>query len=358
MLNPTVSSEPIVIGVDLGTKKSAVCVLIGKEVAKKFEVRTRSAEIQAAFAELPQGAVVMEVGTCSRWVSQLIRSLGFQVEVVAAESLRRVFKGTRRRKTDQRDAESLARLFAADPKLLRKIEHRPDQMHRDLCRIKARDQLIRQRTQALLFVRGILRALGVETTRMSSESFVKQVMPQLSDADRALVFEHCFVITSLNNSIRALDREIEHVAKERYPETALLSQVTGVGTITALTYRLVVANTKRFAKNRDVAAYLGLIPQKTASGDEDPELGISKTGDELLRRLLVQCAHYIIGSRCRVDSDLRRFGLALAARGKKAAKRRAAVAVARKLAVLLLSLWKSGAEYVPLKNSSESLAAA
>jgi transposase len=360
MLNPTVVNETV-IGVDLGTKKSTICVLKGKSVVAELEIKTRAIEIQETFATMASATVVMEVGTCSRWVSRLIASLGFEVVVVAAESLKDAFnprgKGRRRRKTDARDAEALARLYAADPNLLRRIEHRPDRVYRDLCWIRTRDHLVRLRTRAMLRVRGVLRALGVELPRVSSESFVKKVFPDLSTENQELVREHCHIITTLNGSIRALERKLDQVAK-RYPETECLMQITGVGPVSALAFVLIVARKDRFKRNRDVAAYLGLVPRKLASGDVDPELSITKTGDKLMRRLLVQCAHYIIGRRCVVDSDLRRFGLALAARGRKAAKKRAAVAVARKLAVLLMSLWKSRAEYVPLKNSASSSSAA
>lgn len=361
MLNPTGTNETV-IGVDLGIKKSTICVLRDKTVVRELEIKTRASEIQECFSSLSPATVVMEVGTCSRWVSRLIASLGFEVAVVAAESLKEAFnprgKGRRRRKTDSRDAEDLARLYAADPNLLRRVEHRPEQVYRDLCVVRARDHLVRLRTSARLHVRGVLRATGLELPRVSSESFPKRVYPTLAKELRELVSEHCRTIASLNDSIRRLDRQIEKIATQRYPATEVLRQVTGVGPVTALGFVLVVARNDRFKRNRDIGAYLGLVPRKIASGDLDPELSITKTGDKLLRRLLVQAAHYIIGPQCKVDSNLRRFGLALAARGRKAAKKRAAVAVARKLAVLLLSLWKSGAKYEPLKNARSSATAA
>lgn len=361
MSNPTGATETV-IGVDLGVKKSTICVLTHRVVVQQLEIPTRAREIQETFAKLPCAPVVMEVGTCSRWVSRLIAGLGFEVTVVAAESLKDAFnprgKGRRRQKTDPRDADALARLFAADPNLMRRIEHRPEQTYRDLCVVRSRDHLVRMRTRARLHVRGVLRAIGVELPQVSSESFPKKVFPSLPKEIQELVTHHCRLITTLNHSIRELDRRIERIAAARYPATKVLRQVTGVGPVTALGFVLVLSRNDRFKRNRDVAAYLGLVPRKLASGDADPELSITKTGDKLMRRLLVQAAHYIIGRQCKLDSDLRRFGLALAARGRKAAKKRAAVAVARKLAVLLLSLWRSGATYVPLKNATRSQTAA
>ena len=108
-----------------------------------------------------------------------------------------------------------------------------------------------------------------------------------------------------------------------------------------------------FEKSRCVGAYLGLVPATARSGDRDPQKRISKEGDEMLRKLLVGSAHYILGP-FGSDSDLRRHGEKIASRGGKNAKKRAAVAVARKLAVLLHSLWMSGEVYEPLRTAHRS----
>ena len=136
----------------------------------------------------------------------------------------------------------------------------------------------------------------------------------------------------------------------------LLRQVKGVGPLTSLAYVLTLENPERFAKSRDVGPYLGLVPKQEDSGDSQPQLGISKAGDEMVRRLLVGSAHYILGP-FGPDTDLRRYGLRLCERGGKNAKKRAAVAVARKLAVLLHRLWVSGEVYEPLRNSLPAMTA-
>ena len=135
-----------------------------------------------------------------------------------------------------------------------------------------------------------------------------------------------------------------------YPETDLLRQVEGVGALTALAFVLTLENPERFAKSRSVGAYLGLEPAQDQSGDRDPQRHISKEGDEMLRKLLVGSAHYILGP-FGSDSDLRRHGEKIASRGGKNAKKRAAVAVARKLSVLLQRLWVTGEVYEPLRNA-------
>ncbi len=147
--------------------------------------------------------------------------------------------------------------------------------------------------------------------------------------------------------IRSMDREVERLCKERYEVTGVLRQIAGVGPLTALAFVLTLEDPHRFAKSRDVGAYLGLRPRQRDSGGQRPQLRITKAGDALLRRLLVTSAHYVLGP-FGPDTDLRRFGLRLAERGGKAAKKRAAVAVARKLAVLLHRLWITGEQYQPV----------
>ncbi len=157
-------------------------------------------------------------------------------------------------------------------------------------------------------------------------------------------------IGSLTQRIREYDRQLETISKEQYPETDLLRQVEGVGPLTALTFVLTVEDPYRFEKSRSVGAYLGLVPASDRSGERDPQKRISKEGDEMLRRLLVGSAHYILGP-FGSDSDLRRHGEKIASRGAKNAKKRAVVAVARKLSVLLHSLWVTGEVYEPLYNT-------
>jgi transposase len=157
-------------------------------------------------------------------------------------------------------------------------------------------------------------------------------------------------IGSLTERIRQYDRQLEAVSKEHYPETELLRQVEGIGRLTVLTFVLAVEDPYRFEKSRSVGAYLGLVPATDQSGERDPQKRISKEGDQMLRKLLVGSAHYVLGP-FGSDSDLRRHGEKIAARGGKNSKKRAVVAVARKLSVLLHRLWVSGEVYDPLYNA-------
>jgi len=125
----------------------------------------------------------------------------------------------------------------------------------------------------------------------------------------------------LSDRIQVYDKRIEKLGHEKYEHTELLRQVKGVGPLTSLAYVLTLENPDRFRKSRDVGPYVGLVPQQEDSGDSQPQLRISKTGDVMLRRLLVGSAHYILGP-FGPDTDLRRYGLRLCEKGGKNAKKR------------------------------------
>lgn len=160
----------------------------------------------------------------------------------------------------------------------------------------------------------------------------------------------------LSERIAEYNQQIEALAQQRYPQTALLKQVKGVGTLIALTYMLTLEDPHRFRKSRDAGCYAGLQPGRRNSGQSQPQMHISKEGDPYLRTMLVQAAHHVLGP-FGADSDLRRWGLKLAERGGKNGKKRAVIATARKLAVLLHRLWVSGEVYEPLRNSKPAMLA-
>ena len=160
-------------------------------------------------------------------------------------------------------------------------------------------------------------------------------------------------IENLTVRIREYDKQIEELAKTKYPKTELMRQISGVGVVTSLAFALTIDDPNRFRKSRDVGSYLGLRPKQSDSGRSNPQLSISKAGDHMTRRLLVNCAQYVLG-HWGPDCDLRRWGLSLMAHGGKNAKKRAVVAVARKLAVLMHRLWVSGEVYEPLRQASDA----
>ena len=336
----------ITIGMDLGDKKHQVCILdpAGKIIAEKEVAGNRTA--MASFFKQYCGAVVaMEAGTHSRWVSQIAAAAGLEVLVGNARKLRMIWQS--RQKSDTRDAVMLARIARMDPELLCPIRHRGEQVQMDLEIIRARDLLVGTRTGMINHVRGVVKSMGERLAASSTASFGhKAKIPEALNEALQPMLE---TIRELTQKIHAYNLMIKKAADNKYPETEQLRQVGGVGPLTALAYVLTLEEPARFAKSRMVGAYLGLVPRLDQSGQIDKQLRITKHGDGYLRRLLVGSAHYILvpfGPDC----DLRTFGLKLMQRGGKNAKKRAVVAVARKLAVLLHALWRSGQQYEPKRR--------
>jgi transposase len=280
-------------------------------------------------------------------VSRLLTQLGHEAIVANPRRVRRI-AGTED-KSDRIDAELLARLGRVDPTILRPIVHRGEQVQRDRALLRVRDTLVRSRSALVTQARCLGKSLGQRFPRCDAHTFARRVNEkQLADAFPGLP-TLLGLVAELTRQIRALDHAIERVGRERYPVTTRLRHVQGVGPITALAFVLTVEDPARFAHSRAVGPYLGLRAKKHQSGASDRALGISKAGDPFVRRMLVQAAQYILG-HYGPDTALRRFGERLMARGGRSARKKAAVAVARKLAVLLHRLWVSGERYEPLRG--------
>lgn len=346
------TSGQVTIGLDLGDQTSHYCVLDqAGVVAEQGRLQTTRQGFRRRFGSGVSAVIAMEVGTHSPWVSRLLKELGHEVLVANARKLRMIYES--RRKQDTVDAEMLARVARMDRKLLASIEHRPEAMAQHLSIVRSRDVLVRARTQLINHVRGAVKSTGERVRKCASESFTKHALDQVPDGVRQALSPVLVTIELLTQQIRDLDHTVQELGEKSYPETKLLRQVSGVGPLIALVFVLTLQDPHRFAKSRAVGPYLGLVPARSQSGRSDPQLRITKEGDVFLRRLLVQGAQYILGA-FGPDCDLRRFGMALAARGGKNAKKRAIVAVARKLAVLLHRLWRSGEVYEPLRQQTVS----
>ena len=336
------------MGVDLGDQWSNYCILgLEGETLAEGQLQTTREDVAAFFGALTAARVVIEVGTHSAWVREVVVGCGHEVLVANP----RLMDGTKRRKrkNDRIDAHKLARLGRVDPQSLYPMEHRSTEVRQDLVVLRARDALVSVRTQLINTTRGLVKSMGARLPKCSSPSFPKKVEEALPAEVREALLPLVRLAEELSDCIKAYDERIEKLGREKYAHTELLRQVKGVGPLTSLAYVLTLENPDRFAKSREVGPYLGLVPKQQDSGDSQPQLGISKTGDVMLRRLLVGSAHYILGP-FGPDTDLRRYGLRLCERGGKNAKKRAAVAVARKLAVLLHRLWVSGEVYEPLRH--------
>jgi len=354
--NMIFKGHKLTIGLDIGDRWSYYCILDeAGEVLLEQKLSTTPEAMKQTFERVPRALIALETGTHSPWVSRLLRELGHQVLVAHAQKVQLISKSNR--KDDRHDARTLARLARIDPELLGPVRHRSAKAQIHLTVIRARAELVSARTALVNAARGLTKSYGERLPNCGTQQVNRELAAELSAELREVLEPLLKEIESLNERIKEYDARMEKIARESYPQVALLKQVKGVGTQIALTYVLTIDDPHRFSKSREVGCFLGLKPGRRDSGESQPQMHISKEGDPYLRTMLVQGAHYILGPFGE-DSDLRRWGLRLAERGGKNAKKRAVVAVARKLAVLLHRLWVSGEVYEPLRNSHKAMRAA
>jgi transposase len=351
-----ISGQRLTIGLDLGDRNSWYCALDESgQIQQEQRVRTTAKALQEVFGPMPRSRIAVEIGTHSPWISRLLSELGHEVMVANARKVRLI--GESRKKDDRLDAQTLARLARIDPALLYPVKHRSARAQADLTLLRARSALVRSRTALGNSARSLAKSYGERlrgcNVRNLNPEKAETLSPELQSALQPLLA----TIEELSGRIVEYNDRIEALAETSYPQVELLKQIKGVGTLIALTFLLTLEDPHRFRKSRDVGCYLGLQPGRRNSGQSEPQLHISKEGDPYLRTLLVQGAQHILGP-FGIDCDLRRWGLKLAERGGRNAKKRAIVATARKLAVLLHHLWVSGEVYEPLHNRMTMLAAA
>jgi transposase len=345
-----------VCGLDLGDKTSQWCEISGSdERVEMGRVRTSELALSKRFEHVAPLRIALEAGTHSPWVSRLLKLWGHEVIVANPRRVRLI--GHSRRKSDRIDAQILADLASVRPRLLSPIEHGSAEAQADRAVLLSRDAVVRSRSSLISHVRGEVKSLGGRVPSCSSAAFAVKAAGAVPASLRAALDPILETIAQLTATIRTYDQQIEQLIAQRYPQARLLQQIHGVGPLTSLAYLLALGDPDRFAKSRTVGAFFGLVPAQRDSGDSTPQLRISKQGDPFVRRLLIQCAHYMLG-RFGKDSDLRRTGERLLAVGGKNAKKRALVAVARKLSVVMHRLLVTGQDYVPLHAQSDPMTAA
>jgi len=342
-------STEIVIGMDQSDKKSEICEMDYKtgEINRRKTVNNDVDSITAFFSKYSEPSkvmVAMEAGTHSPWISGLLNDIGFNVLIGNPRKMKFIWGVDN--KSDRRDAESLARIARFDIKLFHPISHKSRDNQSILAVLKSRDALVKTRTLLINSIRGMLKSMGYKTPSCSASAFAEKIIKEMPKEYTYALAETLEIIGKITQSIKNYDKKIKKLCKEKYPETEILQQVNGVGAITSLAFILTLEDPGRFKKSRYIGCYLGLVPKRDQSGEVDKQLGITKAGNVYLRSLLVQCSQYILGPFGE-DCELRRFGEKLSARGGKAAKKKAIIAVARKLSILLHRLWADNTTYEP-----------
>jgi len=263
-------------------------------VILEAKVASNPAAMRKTFEKMPSSRIALETGTHSPWLSRLLTELGHEAIVAHARNVRLI--GESRRKDDRLDAQALARLARIDPKLLSPIQHRSAQAQADLSVIRARYALVRARTALVCAARGLTKSFGDWIRGRSPKGFSLATSEALSPSLQVALAPLLSAFEAITARIRDYDAQIEKLAEESYPETALLKQVKGVGTLIALTYVLTLEDPRRFRKSRDAGCFVGLQPGRRNSGQSEPQMHITREGDSYLRMVLVQGAQHIIGA--------------------------------------------------------------
>lgn len=334
----------VMTGIDLGDRHSQICMLDkrGERVMER-RVMTTKAGIRSLMEKVEPCRVVIEAGTPAAWVARLLEGLGHEVKTVNPRRMRRIYENDS--KSDVVDARELADAGLYRWEKLPVVRLRGEASQEKLSILSARDALVQARTGLVNLVRSLLKQAGVPARKCSTEAFASKVAPLVPEGLRTAVDPLLAEITSLTERVKELDARVVR-AGVADPAICALRQVKGVGPVTAAAFVWTLEDPDRFAKSRAVGPFLGLRPRRDQSGETDRQLPITKAGNPYLRRLLVGCAQYILGP-FGPDTALRRWGLKLAERGGKRAKKKAVVGVARKLAVLLHHLWVTGEVYEP-----------
>lgn len=338
------------IGLDTSDRDMKVCILEpGGEKVEEITIPLNRHHLTAYFEPLGElhPVIAFETGTHSNWLYDFFTALGFASVIVAdARQLKVISKS--KKKTDRKDAQTLAELAQSCPAMLHPVQPRSERARQDRRLLSARHVLVESRTKLVAHARGIVKSTGARLSNVDTDRF-PDLEESLPDALKPILGPLMNAIREINAAISKYDALI-HERCEGDSVIGRLKQVSCVGNITALAFVAAVEDPMRFLRNRHVASFLGLTPRIDESGTIEKQLRITKAGDNYTRQLLVMSAQGILRRNSPV-TDLKRWGQSIAETGGKRGKRRAAVAVARKLAVLLLSIWKSGADYEPIRKT-------
>ena len=263
----------VTAGLDLGDKYSYLCLIDQQsgEVMEEGRLRTTPEAFRRRFAsEQPPMRIAIEAGTHSPWASRVLEECGHEVLVANARKLRLIYAN--KRKTDEIDAENLARLARVDPKLLYPLKHRGEESQAHMALIRSREALVGCRTQLVNHVRGAVKSFGARLPKCPARSFHKRASEHIPEALWPAVGPILEQIGSLTQRIRDYERKLEEISKEHYPETELLRQVEGIGPLTALTFVLTLEDPYRLGKEPQRGCLSGTCAfQRSVGRHRSPE---------------------------------------------------------------------------------------
>jgi transposase len=344
-------------GIDLGVETANVCIIDhAGDVLHESVCPSRTEDVRhklASFRRTRFESVALEAGGGTH-VARGLRSLGYPVELYETRQLSK-FLRVRRNKTDAGDARGIAEAGRISASLVSKVYLKSFDSQAMQSRLAIRRHLIRQRIAAVNMLGRQLELYGgrlrckarIDSFRSAAEAEIRKVF---RSGSRALVAELRYLADNCEDLIahqRAIDRELERDAHEN-DVCRRLMEIPGVGPLCALTFCAAVDDPHRFSRSTDVGSYFGLAPKLHESGLTSKRARISKMGNKSVRSLLVHAATlYLI--HCNPDSALRNWALCIEQRRGRAPSR---VALARKLAVVMLAIWKNGSQFEQTRRLS------
>ncbi len=330
------------VGLDVSLKQTAICVVDQTGAIKKEGMVTSDPEAIAAFVNIHAKKAIrigLESGATSTWLWTELNKLGLPIICIDARHAKAALK-MQINKSDRNDAIGIARIMQTG--WYREVRVKNLDSHAIKGLLASRALLVKVRRDIEKLIRGLLKNLGLVIGRAKRNPFTVRAK-ELIDGNPALVASVEPLLEAretIIHQIADLDRKMLHLARNDVQVQRFMT-TPGVGAITALCYLAIIDDPTRFKKSRSVGAYLGLTTRRFASGEIDWTGRISKCGDSMLRCYLYEAANVLL-TRVEGWSTLKAWGIRLA---KRSGIRKAKVAVARKLAVILHRMWIDGTDF-------------
>ena len=320
-------------GIDVSLECSSVCLVDGMgKILREAKVASEPEALIAWFRS--QGMVLerigLEAGPLSQWLYAALREAGLAVELLETRHVRDAFKAMPV-KSDRNDARGIAQLMRLG--WFRPVHCKSIEAQETRAILTARKLLQSKLRDIENSLRGVLRGFGLKVGSTTERTFAERIRelvaghPGLEVVARALLEAHAV----LRREFDSLDKQVQRLARS-HPQAKLLMTTPSVGPIVALTYASAVDDPKRFRSSKATGAHFGLTPKKYQSGETDYTGRISKIGDASVREALYQAAHVMLTKPVRNCSALKSWAMRIA---RRAGMRKAKVALARKLAVIL-----------------------
>jgi transposase len=336
-------------GIDVSLEASSICIVdAAGKIVKEAKVLSEREDLIAWFKALPfkLARIGLEAGPLSQWLYAGLKGAGFAVELLETRHVRDAFKSMPV-KTDRNDARGIAQLMRLG--WFRPVHCKSMSAQETRALLTARKLVQAKLHDVAMSLRGILRGFGLKVGPVTAAGFARRIReltehhPALSAIAKALLAVHEVLLRELNGFEKQARQQARSDARVKLVMTA-----PGVGAIVGLTYVAAIDDPARFTSSKMVGAHFGMTPKKYQSGETDITGRISKTGDNGVRTMLYEAAHVILTMPVK-GGALKSWAARLA---KRAGVKRAKVALARKLAVILHRMLADGAPFNAAKAAA------